>query len=91
MMGVMPLETWRAFNKRWNNKLYYKAASCWLFLLIHTTMHGSMNIKSLNGVEVVISTKLPDNISRPQFHLPLLEVSRVVVDVEAPGDEGGNV
>jgi len=28
--------------------------------------------RSLNGVEVVISAKLPDNISRPQFHLSLL-------------------
>jgi hypothetical protein len=34
-----------AFNKRWNNKFYYKVASCWLFLLIHTTMHGSRNMK----------------------------------------------
>jgi hypothetical protein len=32
-------------HKRWNNKVYYKVASSWLFLLIHTTMHGSMNIK----------------------------------------------
>jgi len=31
--------------KFWNNKFYYKVASCWLFLLIHTAMHGSMNIK----------------------------------------------
>jgi len=34
-----------AFNEQWNNKFYYKVASCWLFLLSHTTMHGSMNIK----------------------------------------------
>jgi len=27
-------ETCWAFNKRWNNKFYYKVASCWLFLLI---------------------------------------------------------
>jgi hypothetical protein len=27
------------------NKFYYKVASCWLFFLSHTTMHGSMNIK----------------------------------------------
>ena len=45
MMSGMPLETCSAFNKFWNNKFYYKVASCWLFLLIHTTMHGSMNIK----------------------------------------------
>jgi len=33
------------FSKLWNNKFCYKIAPCWLFLLIHTTMHGSMNIK----------------------------------------------
>jgi len=35
-------------TERWNNKFYYKVASCWLFLLSHTTMHGSMNIKLTN-------------------------------------------
>jgi len=44
-MSGIPLETCSAFNERWNNKFCYKAASCWLFLLSHTTMHGSMNIK----------------------------------------------
>jgi len=44
MMSGMPPETCWAFNERWNNKFYYKVASCWLFLLSHTTMHGSMNI-----------------------------------------------
>jgi hypothetical protein len=32
----------------WNNKFYYKVASCWLFLLIGTTMHGYMNVKFIN-------------------------------------------
>ena len=45
MMSGMPLKTCWAFNKFWNNKFYYKAASCWLVLLIHTAMHGYMNIK----------------------------------------------
>jgi hypothetical protein len=45
MMSGMPLETYCAFNERWNNKFLYKVASCWLFLLSHTTMHESMNIK----------------------------------------------
>jgi len=45
MMSGMPLETCWACNERWNNKFYYKVTSCWLFLLSHTTMHGSMNIK----------------------------------------------
>ena len=48
MMSGMPLETCWAFNERWNNKFYYKVASCWLFLLSHTAMHGSMNINPLN-------------------------------------------
>ena len=48
MMSGVPLETCWAFNKLWNNKFYYKVASCWLFLLICTTMHASMNIKFVN-------------------------------------------
>jgi hypothetical protein len=48
-MSGIPLETCWAFNERWNNKLCYKVASCWLFLLSHTTMHGSMNIKFMNA------------------------------------------
>jgi len=46
-MSGMPLETCWAFNERWNNKFYHKVASCLLFLLSHTTMHGSENIKNL--------------------------------------------
>ena len=45
MMSGMPLEICWPFNERWNSKFYYKVASCWLFLLIHTAVHGSMNIK----------------------------------------------
>jgi hypothetical protein len=45
MMSGVPLETFWVFNERWNNKFYYKVASCWLFLLSHTTMHEFMNIK----------------------------------------------
>ena len=48
MMSGVLLETCWAFNERWNNKFCYKVASCWLFLLNHTTMHGSMNIKFKN-------------------------------------------
>jgi len=36
MMSGVPLETCWAFNKFWNNKFYYKVATCWLFLLIQT-------------------------------------------------------
>ena len=31
MMSGVPLETRWAFNKLWNNKFYYKVASCWYF------------------------------------------------------------
>jgi hypothetical protein len=47
VMSGMPLKMCWAFSKLWNNKFYYKVASCWLFLLNHTTMHRSMNIKSV--------------------------------------------
>jgi hypothetical protein len=50
MMSGVLLETCWAFNERWNNKFYYKFASCWLFLLSHTTMHGSMNIEFIHSV-----------------------------------------
>jgi hypothetical protein len=30
-MSGVPLETCWAFSKLWNNKFYYKAASCWYF------------------------------------------------------------
>ena len=37
---------------------HYKVASCWLFLVSHTRMHGSMNIKSrkLCPKEILIMT-----------------------------------
>jgi hypothetical protein len=44
--------------------------------------------RSLNGVEVVISGKLPDNILA---HSSAAGISRVVADVGAPGGESGNV
>jgi hypothetical protein len=34
MMSGGPLETCWDFNKLWNNKFYYKAASCWYFYWI---------------------------------------------------------
>ena len=41
--GDLPVTT--CVYKRWNNKFYYKVASCWLFLVIYITMHGSRNIE----------------------------------------------
>jgi hypothetical protein len=80
MLSVVSLETCWALNKHWNNKFYYKVAFCWLFLLIHTAMHGSMNIKlttfmcrlSLN-LENSASWK-PQGLSRSVMGLPYLYV-----------------
>jgi hypothetical protein len=38
MVSGIPLETCWTFNERWNNKFYYNVASCWLFLLSHTSI-----------------------------------------------------
>jgi hypothetical protein len=39
-MSGMLLETSWAFNEQWNNKFYYKIASCWLFLLIQIVAYS---------------------------------------------------
>jgi hypothetical protein len=58
------LHTHRAFNERWNDKFYYGVASCWLFLLSHTTMHGSMNIKWISSISILMI----DTICLPCLH-----------------------
>jgi len=48
MMSGVPLETCWAFNKLWNNKFYYKAASCWCFYwVISCGLHaGILNLQT---------------------------------------------
>jgi len=41
MMSGVSLETCWAFSKLWNNKFYYKAASCWYF---YCAMNGCSGI-----------------------------------------------
>ena len=68
MMSGVPLETCWAFNKRWNNKFYYKVASCWLFLLIHITKHGSMNIKKIYTLKYLwVERKIKTWLTELQF------------------------
>jgi hypothetical protein len=71
MMSGVPLETCWAFNERWNNKFYYKVASCWLFLLSQTTMHGSMNIKGRTPLKewsaTAYTTKTRDEYPCPHW------------------------
>jgi len=59
MMSGMPLETCWAINERWNNKFYYKFASCWLFLLkyiisyhIHSNRYLSYRLCWLSASEI---------------------------------------
>jgi hypothetical protein len=76
----MLLDRCWAFDKLWNNKFYYKVASGSLFLLIHTTMDGSMNIKkkSINLAVRTVWMRRKDKISyqiiccRFQFYLTML-------------------
>jgi hypothetical protein len=58
MMSDVPLETCWAFSKRWNNKFYYKAASCWYF-------HKAFNINILSS-EINLNTFY-------EFNSPLTE------------------
>jgi hypothetical protein len=45
MMSGVPLEAFLAVDECWNGEFRSKVASCWLFILSHTAMHGFMNIK----------------------------------------------
>ena len=47
--------------------------------------------RSLNGVEVVISAKLPDNILVHEVPPLAARISRVVAGMEAPGGGSGDV
>ena len=48
MMSCVPLETCWAFKKFWNNKFYYKAASCWYFcwVICDVRIHEYQNLTS---------------------------------------------
>jgi hypothetical protein len=49
MMSGVPLEKCCAFNEWWNNKLYYKVASGWLFLLSTSDTTQDKNICNILG------------------------------------------
>jgi hypothetical protein len=68
MMSSIPLETCWAFNERWNNKFCYKVASCWLFILIHTAMHGSINIKLWINICKFIEQKVAGTWHKMEIH-----------------------
>ena len=48
MMSGVPLETRWAFKKLWNNKFYYKAASCWYFywVIYDARIHEYLSLTS---------------------------------------------
>jgi len=41
---------------KWNNKFRYQVASCWLFILSYSTMHGSMNIQFMLCLSEFVAT-----------------------------------
>jgi len=47
---------------KWNNGFRYQVASCWLFILSYTAMHGSMNIKFINAKQNTVGA--PDDERR---------------------------
>jgi hypothetical protein len=53
-------------HERWNNKFYYKVASCWLFLLNIYTVNGQ--VKAVNRY-CSVSTMIM-KIERPEFDSP---------------------
>jgi hypothetical protein len=67
MMSGMPLEACWTFNKFWNNKFYYKVASCWLFLLseLYATFSSRQAPISVDG-----TSNLPHHTIRT--HDPVL-------------------
>jgi len=48
---------------KWNNKFRYQVASCWLFVLSHTTIRGSMNIKLKKVKFAPFPPTLPESIN----------------------------
>jgi len=44
MLSGVPVEIYWAFNKLWNNKFYYKVASCWYFYWI--ILHLCLGLQS---------------------------------------------
>jgi hypothetical protein len=63
MMSGVPLETCWAFNEQWNNKFFYKVASCCLFLLSHALCY-----KFQFSIPILLSSKNILNVSQaPKF------------------------
>ena len=55
---------------KWNNKFRYQVASCWLFILSYTTMHGSMNIKFFSLVCLVVFSRILDDLEMYEQQTP---------------------
>jgi hypothetical protein len=71
MMRGVPLETYWAFNERWNNKFCYKVATCWLFLLKYTCMltYSVPKNKNLQSTcYLVAAFKLWDTVVQQRIH-----------------------
>jgi hypothetical protein len=81
MMSGMPLETCWAFNKRWNNKFYYKVASSWLFLLIRQEklkLHMKIILRRQTDDRATLSTGIYHSLIYLTFFLLTVQTYLVV-------------
>jgi len=70
MMSGMPLETCWAFDERWNDKFYYKAASCSLFLLsyiINVDLNRAFSLFS--RMDLASRSTQQDSLKHPYLYI----------------------
>ena len=88
MMSGVPLETCWAFNKLWNNKFYYKAASRWYFYCVvryiwtgrlpHTRVGWSRYLSLVSTNTFVSIPSLGESCRKMQWHMTLNLVITIV-------------
>jgi len=65
-MSGVPLETCWAFNKLWNNKFYYKAASCWYFYWVCKLDGTSITRLHSKNFLLLNTTRMAEKIFPPK-------------------------
>ena len=68
MMSGVPLETCWAFNKLWNNKFYYKAASCYFYWVSYSIAYSIQHSPSSEANRFSVSQEIPCILWNPKVH-----------------------